>query len=201
MNIRHINIAHMKKKSLAIAVIVICISILASSTLAYFTDAATARNVITMGGVNIKVVEQQLDNGSLKPYPEDPVEIMPGKTVSKIVSVTSLEEPAWVRMAYTITVQDADGKQVSVPQKELNEVVIITPNTADWTLRDGWWYYSKAVDDGDATKPLFRQVHFSGPEMGNEYQNCSIIVKVVAQAVQKANNGTSALKAAGWPET
>ena len=35
--------------------------------------------------------------------------------------------------------------------------------------------------------------------MGNEYQNATATVDVIAQAVQTANNGTSAADAAGWP--
>ena len=82
----------------------ICISILASTTIAYFTDAATARNVITSGGISIRVVEQQLVGDTLTPFPEEPIEIMPGKTVSKIVSVNNIEQAAWVRVNYTVTV-------------------------------------------------------------------------------------------------
>ena len=35
--------------------------------------------------------------------------------------------------------------------------------------------------------------------MTNEYQNCTVEVIVKAQGVQTANNGSSALEAAGWP--
>ena len=35
--------------------------------------------------------------------------------------------------------------------------------------------------------------------MGNEYQNAAATVDISAQAVQTANNGTSALTASGWP--
>ena len=73
-------------------------------------------------------------------------------------------------------------------------------NTAVWTERDGWWYYGKAVSDGDMTQPLFREVTFDGPSMTNEYQNCTVQIDVTAQSVQQANNGASALEAAGWPE-
>jgi len=35
--------------------------------------------------------------------------------------------------------------------------------------------------------------------MGNEYRDAKATVDVLAQAVQTANNGASALEAKGWP--
>ena len=191
----------MKKKILAMAVMLICLSILASTTLAYFTDVETARNVITSGGISIQVVEQQLVDGTLKPYPEEPIMIMPGETVSKIVSVSNMEQAAWVRLSYTVTVLDPDGEEMTVPAQELAKMVIITPDDENWTMKDGWWYYTAALSTGENAKPLFEQVYFSGRDIGNDYQLCSIIIDVTAQAVQKANNGETVLDAAGWPET
>lgn len=190
----------MKKKIFAMAMVIICVSILASTTLAYFTDIGTARNVITSGGVSVEVVEQQLVDGTLQPYPAEPIGIMPGTTVSKIVSVTSLAQAAWVRVGYTVTVFDPNGEEMAVPAEELAKLVVIQPDAESWTERDGWWYYTAAVSGGDSASPLFDQVHFNGPDMGNEYQNCTIVIDVTAQAVQQANNGATALEAVGWPE-
>ena len=41
-------------------------------------------------------------------------------------------------------------------------------------------------------------VDFAGG-LDNSFQNVRVNVNVAAQAVQTANNGTSALDAAGWP--
>ena len=46
----------MKKRILLVAILVICLSVLASGTLAFFTTEAIARNVITTGGVGIDLV-------------------------------------------------------------------------------------------------------------------------------------------------
>lgn len=48
----------MKKKILLVAALTICLAIAVSGTLAYFTAEDTVHNVITSGGVNIKVVEK-----------------------------------------------------------------------------------------------------------------------------------------------
>ena len=190
----------MKKKILAMAVVLICVSILASTTLAFFTDSGTAHNVITTGGIRLEIVEQQNVDGEIRPYPAEPIRIMPGSTVSKIVSLRSLAQSGWLRAKYTITVLDSQGKAMNVPAEELEKMIIIDTDTEKWTEKDGWFYYAEALSGGESTGSLFTQVQFSGPEMGNEYQNCSIIIDVVAQAVQQANNGDSALTAAGWPE-
>ena len=191
----------MKKRILALAVVAICISILASTTLAYFTDVGRARNVITSGGIDIEVVEQQLVDGQLRPYPCLPIPVMPGETVSKIASVQNLDEPAWIRARLTLRVYNAGGVPLNIPREELEQVIRIEPDTENWTLKDGWWYYHTAVGTGESTTPLFTQVHFSGPDMDNKYQHCTVVIDVTAQATQKANNGETVMEALGWPES
>ncbi len=190
----------MKKSIFALAVVMICLSILASTTLAYFTDTGTARNVITSGSIGIAVVEQQLVNGTLQPYPSQPIPVMPATTVSKIVSVQSTGQAAWVRMNYTLTVYNAEGKEMDIPADELEKVIVIESDATNWTLKDGWWYYNAAVRSGEMTQPLFDEVVFSGPHMDNKYQNCTVVIDVTAQAVQQTNNGSTVMEALGWPK-
>ena len=186
----------MKKRFVYAAMLCMLLSLMVNGTLAYFTADGTARNVITSGGIDIQVVEQQMVGGTLQPYPNEAISIMPGSKISKIVSVENQDEPAWVRMTYTVTVLDADGKSVDLPAG----IVLIDTDTANWTYKDGWWYYNKSLATGAETAPLFTEVRFSGPEMGNAYQNCTVLIDVSAQAVQKANNGATVMDAAGWPE-
>lgn len=185
----------MKKKILYIAAIVICLSIITSGTLAYFTAADTARNVITTGGISVRVIEQQMVNGTLQPYPSQPIPMMPSAEISKIVSIRNLEEPAWIRVNYSVTVTNAAGKQLQISPEELERVIVITPDTASWTRKNGWWQYHAAVGTGETTKPLFEKVLFSGPDMDNKYQNCTVQIDITAQAVQTAHNAE-----AFWPE-
>lgn len=190
----------MKKRIFALAVVLICLSVLASTTIAYFTDTDIARNVITSSGIDIHIVEQQLVDGKLVNYPGEPIPVMPATTVSKIVSVQSSEQAAWVRMNYTLTVYDAEGKEMEIPVEELAKVIVIDTDTSNWTLKDGWWYYNTAIKSGEMTKPLFEEVVFSGPDMDNKYQNCTVMIDVNAQAVQTVNNGETVWEALGWPE-
>ena len=52
---------------------------------------------------------------------------------------------------------------------------------------------------GETTAPLFTVVRFAA-EMDNLYQNSTATIDVTVEAVQQANNGATALEAAGWPE-
>lgn len=189
----------MKKKIIYIAAIIICLSIITGGTLAYFTAEDTARNVITTGSVSVSVVQQQLTDGALQPIADQPIAVMPDTTVSRVVSVQSTKQTAWVRMQYTIKLYDATGAEKALTADELAQIITISPDDTNWTLVDGWWYYSDAIGFGEAAQPLFDSIRFSA-QMGNEYQGCSMVLQITAQAVQQANNGTTVLEAAGWPE-
>lgn len=190
----------MKKKILYIAVILICFAIVAGGTVAYFTAEDTARNVISSGGVGVTIVEQRLVNGQLQPYPDRTVKIMPATTVSKIVSVQSTEQAAWIRMKYAIAVYDQQGQRMEITNAELAQVIEITPDRTNWTRNGAWWYCNAPAAAGEMTAPLFETISFSGPNMGNEYQGCTAEITITAQAVQQANNGETVMEAAGWPE-
>lgn len=190
----------MKKKLFYIALIVICLSILSGSTFAYFTMSGVVHGVITSGQINVAVVEQQLVDGELKPYPEETIPVMPGTTVSKIVSAQSTEHPAWIRMNYSLTVLDAAGEEMNVTPEELSKVIAVDAPGAGWTYADGWWYYEDAVGGSETTEPLFTKVIFSGPYMDNKYQNSTLLIDVAVQAVQQVHNGQTIADAQGWPE-
>lgn len=191
----------MKKRIFAFAVVAICLSILASTTLAYFTDTDTARNVITSGGVDIAVEEWQETAAGLIPYPSQPIAVMPATNVSKIVTVRNQDAQSFVRVKLVLTLADSEGKEMETTSEELDQIIHLAMNDKDWTLKDGWWYYGSAVGTEEVTKPVMTGVSFDGPNMTNEYQNCTLEIHVIAQAVQAANNGTSAIDALGWPET
>ena len=187
----------MKKKLFTIALIMIFASVAVSGTLAYFTAEDTAHNVITSGAVAIDIEEWQQEGDALITYPDEPVEVMPGVTVSKIAQVRCLDAEAWIRAKYQIVVYDAQMRVMNLTDERLDEVFSVTLNETDWTPgEDGWYYYNTPVTNGEATAPLFTEVVFDGPNMTNEFQNCTVNVNVHAQGVQTANNPDRA----GWPE-
>ena len=194
----------MKKKFLVIAAIVICVSLLAAGTLAYFTDDAVTHNVITSSGVDISIEEwQEGEDGELVPYPTDPVDgVMPSADISKIVTIKNFDADAFVRAKYEITITNAEGKEMELTAEELAKVISLANIGESWAAKDpadGWMYYEKALASGEVTEPLFTDVEFAGAEMGNEFQGCTVEIAIFAQGVQAANNGATALEAGGWP--
>ena len=181
----------MKKKLLILSLAAICLAITAIGTLAYFTSEGTAHNVITTGGVEI-AVQEWADEDKQTPF-EDLEGIMPGMTVTKIAEIKNTgASDAWVRVKVEKNIQlQGEGK----PDTGLVE---LTLNTADWTEKDGYYYYTKVLKPGEVTAPIFTAVTFK-PDMGNEYQKATATVNVSAQAVQTANNGATVMDAQGWP--
>ena len=183
----------MKRKLLILSALVICIAILAAGTLAYFTAEDKAHNVITTGGVEI-AVQEWADKEKTEPF-EDLTGVMPNTTVTKIAEIKNTgASDAWVRVKVDKNiVLKIDGV---TPDTSLVE---LTLNSTDWTEKDGYYYYTKALKPGEVTAPIFTAVTFKA-DMGNEYQNATATVDVFAQAVQTANNGATVMAAQGWPK-
>lgn len=186
----------MKKKIAVLAALAICIAVAASGTLAYFTASDTARNVITAGSVEIQLNEMsRLETGELVPF-ENQRGVMPGQQISKIVTVENTgDNAAFVRLVLSTDIFLNKDHQ----EKADSTLINLDLNTTDWTQKDGVFYYNNPLAPGEETEPLFTTVTFS-KDMGNLYQNSTAMIEVVAQAAQVANNGNSAMTAAGWPE-
>ena len=187
----------MKKRILIIALI-LCLVVAAGATYAYYTTNVVTHNVITSAGIDVELIEQQNVGGELVPYPDEKIGIIPGVSVSKVVSAKSLEQPAWLRMSCTFRVEDLNGKDMGFTAEQLAAAIHLDIDTTSWQFRDGWYYYKAALGSGGTTKPLFTTVSFSGPNMGNEYQNCSLFIDVKLEAIQQAHNGTTYTEAY-WP--
>ena len=185
----------MKKKVTVIAVLVICLSLIATGTLAYFTTDAIARNVITTGGVGVELVEKHIgEDGVEVDFPAEGIPgVMPGASVSKIVSAKNTKAEAWIRIKVEKVATAADGSALPT------DLITFKVDETKWLEKDGYFYYRQPVATGASTDILFDEVYFDGA-MGNEYQGSKIEIIVSAQAVQTANNGTTVEEAAGWPE-
>ena len=187
----------MKKKILLLATLAIFTSVIATGTLAYYSAKDQAHNVITSGNVDIKLVETREDeNGDLHPF-ENVSGVMPGQTISKIVRVANTGiGDAFVRVKLEKEIELASGSDADL------SLISLDINETDWTKHtDGYYYYNHVLpaENPDClTEPLFTKVEFH-ETMGNQYQNCKVIINVFAQATQVKNNGDSAIEANGWP--
>ena len=183
-----------KWKTLVLSLLICCLAVAASGTLAYYTATEQAHNVITSGGIDIALQEYADAGDALVPF-EDVDGVMPGMEVSKIVCVENTgASDAWVRVSVTKGIELA---QAGDTEPDL-DLLVLDIDEENWTEQDGYYYYNRALRPGETTEPLFTTVTFA-ETMGNEYQNSTAAIDVTADAVQTANNGETALEAAGWP--
>ena len=188
----------MKRKMFVCALCLIALAVTVSGTLAYFTAEDTARNVITAGNVKIELQEKMIsaDGKSTVPF-TDPLNVMPGSEVSKIVEVRNTGgQPAWVRVSVEKTIALAEGIQGDADLT----LISFDLNTAHWTEKDGFYYYTASLAPGQTTEPLFTAVSFA-ESMSDLYQSSKAVLQIHAYATQTANNGSTVFEAAGWPET
>lgn len=181
----------MKRKLLILSTLAICLAIFAAGTHAYFTAEGTAHNVITTGSVAI-AVQEWADEEKTVPF-EELTGVMPHTTVTKIAEIKNTgASEAWVRVKVE--------KNIVLKTRNITpdiSLLEVTHNTADWTEKDEYYYYNKALKPGEVTAPIFTAVTFH-VTMGNEYQDAAATVDVLAQAVQTANNGATVMDAQGW---
>lgn len=127
------------------AVLLVFASVL--GTLAYLTDTKTVTNTFTVGNVQIKLDEAQVDPATGKkvdpevrisgPQATNSYKILPGRTIDKdpTVSVKSGSENCYVRML--VTVDGLDALKAAFPQQKY----------ADWYLTDGTFLLQNLVKD------------------------------------------------------
>ena len=67
-----------------------------------------------------------------------------------------------------------------------------------WVYHEGYSYYKRALTPGEKTTALFDKVLFA-PNMGNNFENCAISLRLICQAVQSNGNSEDPTTAWGWP--
>ena len=191
----------MRKKITAVALLVILISLLALGSAAYFTVDGRATNVVSTGGITMSLDEKGPWTGGNGVYTLDRT-LMPGQTAQKVVSIINdgSQEAFYTRVSVEISILDGQGN--AMPDDYI--YVDLDFNAADWTYRDGWWYYNAAVEAEQSSEPVFTHVLLT-PGTPNEMKNAQVALIVRAQAVQAKNNpipagGTVAGDISGWPE-
>jgi hypothetical protein len=127
----------------AVAVLLVLLSAFVTRGLyAYYTDGDSASNQFTIGGSNVEVVENY----------QPPKELIPGVSFTKEVSVKNLgPSSAYVRIKAVFTTSD------------MAQWCTVDWNTEDFIYNeaDNFWYYTKALEEGESTPNLFNSVTLS----------------------------------------
>ncbi len=175
------------------------------ATLAYFTDSDEAKNVLTLGAVDIELDEPNYKGD------EAYESIVPGDVIVKdpIITLASGSEDAYVRMRLDIDIKklifDVSGNDV-VDEAELEvdleaaAIKDLMAGTADtegliaqieangwyYNEADGYYYFSKKLTQDNPEALFFTQVNL--PFIwGNKMADTIIRVNVFAEAIQADN--------------
>ena len=180
----------MKKKLSIIFGIIAILAVISVGTLAYFTSEQNAENVISAGNIKLEIHEK---TASGEDFPKEGIIVMPGDTVSKIVTVENTgDHPLYLRVKLTEGVSDE--------ALTTDDCLDININRSCWLEKDGYYYYYRALQSGETTEQLFSEVYFDLYNIDNKYLGKHFTLNVAASAVQSENNGSDVLNAMGWPE-
>lgn len=180
----------MKKKLSIVFGIIAVLAIISVGTLAYFTSEQNAENVISAGNIKLEIHEK---TASGEDFPKEGIIVMPGDTVSKIVTVENTgDHPLYLRVKLTEGVSDE--------ALTTDDCLDININRSCWLEKDGYYYYYRALQSGETTEQLFSEVYFDLYNIDNKYLGKHFTLNVAASAVQSENNGSDVLNAIGWPE-
>ena len=177
----------------------------AAQTYAYFWDTASSnQNKIEAGNLAIELLE--IDSSEAEQAAHvSPVKFAPGTTVEKIVKIKNTGSlPVYVRVRIEKAVTNQGGEMPDGWEEliacNFNVDDPSTPGIREklWLYHDGYYYYCTIIDPESITASLFDEVHFS-EEMGNEFANADIELKVICQAVQANGNSDDPITAWGWP--
>ncbi len=193
------------KNRITIIIIGICaFALFVSGTLAYFTSSATTttQNIVS-ATVEIDITEAMLVDGEWVDFPADGFEnVMPSQTVSKKVEIKNVGgTDAWIRVKAESVFRIGENElspTITVGGKT-EDCILITPDTAKWEYKDGYYYYNAALADGETI--VFMESATFNKALPNEYAAAVADLIIRAEAVQSNYNGESALTAKGWPET
>lgn len=156
------------------------------ATLAYFTDNDVAKNVVTMGHVDI-----DLDEPNYTPGVDNVMEdLVPGETITKDPTITVAEDsqPAFIRAKIEFLMDGApmEAKYASELEGQLTLEGTKLVEDTSWKKGEGnYYYFQYEVDPGEKIV-LFDEVTIPS-NWGNDVADSEIQIIVSAEAIQSEN--------------
>lgn len=179
-----------KSRLLLIALAAILLTVLTQPTLAYYTAVGKTTNVVTSGGIELKIHEKTADGSD---FPAEGVYVIPGDIVSKQVSVENVcAHPFYLRLKLV----SGTSNEALTP----DDCLKLNIDTQHWTYVDGYYYYNVVLQPGETTPALFTQVEIVGSKVDQTHIGSTLSLTVNAYAVQSENNpAENPWNASGWP--
>lgn len=158
----------MKRKLVAISTIALIILVMAGSSMAWFMSDGSVDNIFRFGTIEVEVVEEGFTD----------VTGAAATTYEKNVQVRSLgSKKTYVRVRL---VPEWSNSSLPVSNVELN-----LSNNGDWVYSEGYYYYTRYLEQGEITSLLLNSVTFT--DLGPEYVGETFTLKVVAEGAQVTN--------------
>ena len=181
----------MKKKIVAVCIVLICLAILGAGTLSYFFSESITQNVITTGQIKIALQETP------KKYNEKG--IIPGETFKKTAKIKNTgKHTAWVKIRVDLKTINKKNKEVTIPREKAEELIKIQALPGWKKGKDGSYYYLLAVKPGEVTTKLMDQIRLT-ENIDGSYSNKPLFVDIRGYGVQHVHNGDTVWQAKGWP--
>lgn len=152
------------------------------ATLAYFTDKADVKNVVTMGHVDIDIIEPNFAGG---PKGGEVTDIVPGQIIPKdpTIIVDADSQDAYIRAKVELRKLDKDGNVTLWTKQQADELLAGVQINDGWFLAKDGYYYYKEVVKANTKIELFHRVVI--PEKwGNEVAGAKFAIDVYAEAIQ-----------------
>jgi len=200
----------MKNKKLiaAVAAAALVAVIGVGATLAYFTDSDEAKNVLTLGAVDIELTEPNYKGDA------EYVNIVPGDVIVKdpVITLASDSEDAYVRVKLEIDIKnqmlgkDENDKEIVLGETELENGIEadaikdlmdgtddteglskqIQANGWYFNEEEGYYYFNEKLTQDSNKAIFFRQVNIPF-DWDNDMADTIIRVNVYAEAIQADN--------------
>lgn len=153
-----------QRPTLLLTALVLIFGALVGSTVAFlFTNTAPVTNTFTPATVTTTITEDFKDN------------------VKNNVKVTNTGDiPAYIRAAVVVTWQNDAGEVYPTAPVE-NQDYTVTWTKDGWVEKDGYYYYTKAVDPGKLTGVLLTDCK---PVEGKAPDGYHLVVEILASAIQ-----------------
>lgn len=151
-----------------------------AGALANYTAEKEVVNNTKTDTVDIELKEYQIDDNSSLSEFVNPVNQVPGATVSKIPKIYNKGSDCWLRVKIDFDIDD----------KELETIDIDNLNGFEkdnWVFckDDGYWYLKESLKE-ETNIDVFESVTIPS-EWGNEYKDKNIYIDITAEAIQTKN--------------
>lgn len=169
----------MKKMISILSAVALVAVIGVGSTLAYFTDKDEAKNVISMGNVDVDLEEPIFSEENEDNTIED---VVPNQSIVKDPTITVKADSESCYLRAKIEITELDEEHVAQLMEGINV-------GSDWVLSDdGYFYFQNKVEkNGEDQKFVIFDTVVIPAVWGNEVADLTFEINVTAEAIQADN--------------